>query len=95
MSSTFDLSGAWALDDHVALRPEAFGALAYHFDTRRLSFLKSPILVKLVERLGDYPTAQEACGAVGLETMQGPMLAALETLARTGMIVPREQPCDL
>jgi len=31
------LGEAWRLDGSVALRPEPFGALAYHFGTRRLS----------------------------------------------------------
>ena len=36
------LDEPWRLDDAVSLRPEPFGALAYHFGTRRLSFLKVP-----------------------------------------------------
>ena len=28
---TFDLERPWGLDRQVALRPEPFGALAYHF----------------------------------------------------------------
>ena len=35
-------AAAWRLADSVALRPEPFGALAYHFGTRKLSFLKTP-----------------------------------------------------
>ena len=37
----------WALDPSVALRPEPFGALAYHFGNRKLIFLKRPELVEL------------------------------------------------
>jgi putative mycofactocin binding protein MftB len=44
----FDLERGWALDPQVALRPEPFGALAYHFGTRRLSFLKTPTLRAVV-----------------------------------------------
>ncbi len=47
----FDLERGWALDPQVALRPEPFGALAYHFGTRRLSFLKSRTLLAVVEGL--------------------------------------------
>ena len=90
MSSTFDPSNAWSLDERVALRPEPFGALAYHFGTRRLSFLKSPALVQLVRSLGEYPSAREACAANGISGERGPMLHALETLAGTGMIVRRD-----
>ncbi len=92
MSSTFDASSAWGLDARVAVRPERFGALAYHFGTRRLSFLKSPVLVDLVRSLSEYPSARDACRALGLEGDSGPMLRALETLASTGMIVRRDQP---
>ena len=60
-TALFDLDGAWALHPQVAVRPERFGALLYHFGTRRLSFLKSPQLLTVVRSLGDHPTAREAC----------------------------------
>ena len=91
MPTNFDMSSAWVLSEQVALRPESFGALAYHFGTRRLSFLKSPVLVGLVRSLGEYPSAHQACGAFGIDTEPGPMLTALETLAGTGTIVRRER----
>ena len=52
-----DLSRPWTLSERVSLREESFGALAYHHDTRRLVFLKSPDLVELVRRLSDYESA--------------------------------------
>jgi mycofactocin biosynthesis protein MftB len=91
MSATFDASKAWVLADQVALRPEPFGALAYHFGTRRLSFLKSPVLVQLVQALGAHPNALQACTAVATDASRPAMLGALEALARTGMIVPQER----
>ena len=48
----------WALHPQVALRPESFGALAYHFGTRRLSFLKSRTLLTVVESLAEQPTGR-------------------------------------
>ena len=39
----------------MALRPEPFGALAYHFGNRKLTFLKRPELVAVVRALGDQP----------------------------------------
>lgn len=39
------------LSPKVALRPEPFGALAYHFGNRKLTFLKRPELVEVVRRL--------------------------------------------
>jgi mycofactocin radical SAM maturase len=38
--STAELKRAARLDPEVELRPERFGALAYHFGTRRLSFVR-------------------------------------------------------
>src|SRR6476661_7521208 len=49
----FDLDGPWQLHPQVSVRPERFGALLYHFGTRRLSFLKSPTLLTVVKSLGD------------------------------------------
>ncbi len=52
------------LHPQVALRPERFGALAYHYDTRRLVFLKHPDLVRVVKALAEHDTvgdALEAC----------------------------------
>ena len=42
------LDEAWRLSPSVALRPEPFGALAYHFGNRKLTFLKRPELVRVV-----------------------------------------------
>jgi putative mycofactocin binding protein MftB len=41
------------LDSQVALRPEPFGALAYHYGNRKLIFLKHPDVVRVVRYLGD------------------------------------------
>jgi mycofactocin biosynthesis protein MftB len=83
----FDLERAWALDPQVALRPEPFGALAYHFGTRRLSFLKSRTLLAVVEALASQPSAREACRAAGVPDDELPQYTrALATLAETGMI---------
>ena len=37
----FDVDQPWQRARSVALRPEPFGALVYHFGNRKLSFLKS------------------------------------------------------
>ena len=39
------------MHEQVALRPEPFGALAYHYGNRRLNFLRAKELVTLVESL--------------------------------------------
>jgi putative mycofactocin binding protein MftB len=74
----------------VALRPERFGALAYHFGTRRLSFLKARELSEVVQMLDSHPTARSACTAAGIGEDRLPaMTQALSTLARSGMIEER------
>ena len=91
MTATFDVDGAWALDARVALRSESFGALAYHFGTRRLSFLTHPQLVRVVEVLAEHRCAADALHAAGVAPEREPaMTRALGTLADTGMIVRRE-----
>ena len=47
----------------VAIRREDFGGLAYHYGNRRLTFLKAPPLVDLVEALNGFPSAAEAIDA--------------------------------
>ncbi len=85
---TFDIDRAWRLDSRVAIRPEPFGALAYHFGTRRLSFLKTRKLVAVVESLGDQPTALAACRDAGVTDQELPAYCqALERLAGSGMVV--------
>ena len=82
--------GAWELCPSVALRPEPFGALAYDFVTRRLSFLKSPLLVEVVRRLRDAADVDGALHAAGVpEAEHGRYVAALGTLAASGIIRER------
>ena len=79
-----------ALDAQVVLRPEPFGALAYHYGTRRLIFLKDPDVVRVVEALGDHDTVDAALAVCGVDTARWPsMRAALESLARSGVLVER------
>jgi putative mycofactocin binding protein MftB len=59
----FDPSAAHRLDDGVAIRPEPFGALAYHYGSRRLTFLKSKLLADLVAHLGEHPSVDAALEA--------------------------------
>ena len=91
MSAEMALDGPWRLHPQVALRPERFGALAYHFGSRRLSFLKSRRLLEVVEALEAAPDPTAACRAAGVEEGELPSYGrALATLADTGMIVPAE-----
>ena len=93
VAAGFDLDRPWQLHRQVSVRPERFGALLYHFGTRRLSFLKSPALLTVVRELGDAPSAREACRQAGLTEAELPAYsAALQTLATSQMIRPRETP---
>jgi putative mycofactocin binding protein MftB len=86
----FDLDRPWQLHPQVSVRPERFGALLYHFGTRRLSFLKSPALLTVVRALGDAPSARAACTSAGVTEAELPAYAAaLATLAASQMIRPR------
>jgi putative mycofactocin binding protein MftB len=85
------LDEAWALAPGVALRPEPFGALAYHFGNRRLTFLKRPELVDVVRALAGSASVRSALVAAGVDEAQFPTyLAALNGLAAADMIRPRK-----
>jgi putative mycofactocin binding protein MftB len=85
------LTQAWELSAAVALRPEPFGALAYHFGNRKLTFLKRPELVQLVRALADHEDVAEALSAAGISPSNyDGYVAALRGLASTDMIRPRE-----
>src|ERR687888_1201467 len=60
------LDRGWRVHPQVSVRPERFGALLYHFGTRRLSFLKSPTLLTVVRSLAEFPTARAACVHAGV-----------------------------
>ena len=82
----FAAEKAWRLNLHVALRDESFGALAYHYGTRRLVFLKSRLLVDLVSSLGEYPSAAEAIAALVPEQQRAGYERALGRLAGSEVI---------
>lgn len=84
----FDLDVGWRLHPGVALRPEPFGALLYHFHTRKLSFLKSPSIVEVVRTLADHPTARAACSAAGV-SIDDPATARLYLHALGQLAVSR------
>ena len=89
----FDLDRPWGVDGRVAVRPEPFGALLYHFGTRRLSFLKDTALLAVLQSLGEHPTARSACVAAGIGDGALPAYRrALAALARSQMITRRAGP---
>ncbi|MFC7497176.1 MULTISPECIES: mycofactocin biosynthesis chaperone MftB [unclassified Nocardioides] len=81
------LGEPWALSPSVALRPEPFGALAYHFGNRKLIFLKRPELVAVVRGLAAADDVRSALVAAGIPEASWPSyVAALEGLAASDMV---------
>lgn len=75
------------LPPQVSVRPERFGALLYHFGTRRLSFLKDPRLLAVVQDLPAAGTARAACERNGVEPASlRAFEAAITRLLDTGML---------
>lgn len=88
--TTAMLDEAWDLSPAVALRPEPFGAMAYHFGNRKLTFLKRMPLVEVVRALADQPDVRSTLQTVGVPEAHWPgYVAALQGLAATDMIRPR------
>jgi mycofactocin biosynthesis protein MftB len=85
-SVEFELDRPWRIHPQVALRDESFGALAYHYGTRRLMFLKSRTLVELVSSLDQYESAGAAVEAVVPEAERSTYRRALARLAASEVI---------
>jgi putative mycofactocin binding protein MftB len=85
-----DLDRPWDLHPQVSVRPEPFGALLYHFGTRRLSFLKDRTLLRVVQGLGKARTAREACASAGVDpTALARYQRALGALVRSHVVIER------
>lgn len=81
---------ALALHPSVALRPEPFGALAYHYDTRRLVFLRHPDVVRVVEALADHDTVADTLAGCGIEERRRASFErALSALLTSGILRDR------
>jgi putative mycofactocin binding protein MftB len=81
---------ALELHPQVALRPEAFGALAYHYGNRRLLFLKHRDLVAVVETLADQPDLRAAFEACDIEPHRRPAFeAAIASMIESDIVRDR------
>ena len=90
--SSVQAGDALALNPKVSLRPEPFGALAYHFGNRKLSFLKEPALVEVVRALEAHDSVLDALRACDVpENKHAAYLKALGSLVDSDMVVPRAQ----
>jgi len=85
----FDPDRAWRLHPQVSLRNESFGALAYHYGNRRLVFLRSPLLVELVQSLERFGSGGEALDATVGANERDSYARALERLAASEVIDAR------
>ncbi len=82
-----DLDDRYRLSPSVSLRPERFGALAYHFGNRKLSFLKHPDLVRVVESFDGSRSVRDAFAEVGVDERRWPaFVRALGTLRDSEML---------
>jgi len=82
-----DLARRYCLDPQVTLRPEPFGALAYHYGNRRLTFVRSHDLVDLLGILGDFPSLEDALDHVGIVGSRRPAIVAALTRLRTSEVI--------
>jgi putative mycofactocin binding protein MftB len=84
------LEAAYEIHPQAALRPEPFGALVYHYGTRRLVFLRKPEMVSVVRRLSEHDTVAEALTSCGIAAKRWPtFLSALSGLAESEIIRER------
>ena len=86
----FDAARPYRLDPQVALRPEPFGALAYHYGNRRLTFVRAVELVDLLKDLHAHPSPDAALAASPVAPSRWPAFRrALASLAQSEVIVAR------
>ena len=84
------LDRAFALHPQVALRPEPFGALAYHYGTRKLTFLKHPDIVRVVSSLAVHASLRDALVAAGIAETRWPSFErAVVSLVESEMLGER------
>ena len=84
------------LDPQVALRPEPFGALAYHYGNRKLIFLKHPDVVRVVQYLDRNESVEctiaDALSACDISESRWPSFErALDALTESEVLHERQQ----
>lgn len=86
MTDVFDTGARYRLDPDVAVRPEPFGALAYHYGSRRLTFLRSRLLADLVRDLDRHESVDSALESVVPVNERDSYKKALASLAESRFI---------
>jgi putative mycofactocin binding protein MftB len=90
LTDAFDPARPYEVDPRVAIRPEPFGALAYHYGNRRLTFLRDTALVSLVRDLGHHASVDDALEAADIASARRPSFRqALRALAESEVIRAR------
>ena len=93
---SFDLERGWTLDPQVALRPEPFGALAYHYGNRKLVFLKHPDIVRVVRSLDGHHTLADTLRACDIDESRWPSFQrALASLTESEMLNEQTPPATV
>ena len=88
---TVALESVLEIHPQVAVRPETFGALAYHYGNRRLIFLKHPDVVTVVQSLHSHPDVQSTLTACGVTPERWPsFVAALSSLETSEVVRERK-----
>ena len=87
MSTDLRIGGPLELHPQVAIRPEPFGALAYHYGNRRLVFLRHPDVVRVVTSLADHPSVRDALVANDIDEKRWPsFVKAIDSLTVSEII---------
>ena len=86
LTDVFDTGARYRLDPDVAVRPEPFGALAYHYGSRRLTFLRSRLLADLVRDLDRHESVDSALESVVPVNERDSYRKALASLAESRFI---------
>ena len=87
--AAFSCELPYRLSERVALRSEDFGALAYHYGTRRLNFVNSADLVRVLRCLGEHSSARAAFDHCGIDERRWPSFrSALASLRASGFLEP-------
>ena len=87
---TLTLDAAFELHPQAAVRPEPFGALVYHYGTRRLVFLRKPEVLDVVQHLDEHDSIGETLASCGVAERRWPtFLKALASLEASEIIRER------
>ena len=89
--STSLLDRRLELHPQVALRPEPFGALAYHYGNRKLIFLRHPDVVRVVRSLPEHDSVADTLRSCGIDPARWPSFeTALSSLTESEMLHERD-----